>query len=251
MEPVSSSRLARVSSGDTGSGGAAWQPRMASDAPVHPTDSRPHVAPERLRRIWGLVEDIAQSPGKSRRRIAAELSLGERQVQDDLNVIRQDLGLPLVRRHGYRFATAQDTQQPAFTLAEAQLLVLLVRRASRDPGFAGAATLQSLLAKLPALFPPHLQPLLARTLQAAGRPPRTVQQEIFTTLADALLTRQDVKLHYPMGAPASSIQDPIVHPEVLVPYLDSWHLIGMCRQKGRIMAFNLDLVMAVTPAGAF
>jgi predicted DNA-binding transcriptional regulator YafY len=223
----------------------------ARSGPTGRQDERRHVTPERLRRIWGLVEDIAHNPGKSRLTIAAELALGERQVQSDLNVIRHDLGLPLVRRHGYRFLAPAGKAAPAFTLAEAQLLVLLLRRASRDPSFAGGASLHSLLAKLPALFPPHLQPLLARTLQAAGSPARTIQQEIFTTIADALSSQQDVKLHYPVGAPESTVQEPIVHPDILVPYKDSWHLIGTCRQNGRIMAFNLESVVAVTPAGRF
>ena len=48
--------------------------------------------------------------------------------------------------------------------------------------------------------------------------------------------------------PVSSIQEPIVQPEVLFPYLKSWHLIGTCRQRGRIMVFDLDNVVAVTAA---
>src|ERR1041384_90119 len=57
---------------------------------------------ERFRRIWQLVEDIASSPGKSRKELANEFSLSERQVQADLNVIRREMSLPLVRRQGYR-----------------------------------------------------------------------------------------------------------------------------------------------------
>ena len=62
---------------------------------------------ERFRRIWQLVEDIAREPGKSRKELAGEFSLSERQVQADLNVIRREMGLPLVRRQGYRFVTDQ------------------------------------------------------------------------------------------------------------------------------------------------
>ena len=41
---------------------------------------------------------------------------------------------------------------------------------------------------------------------------------------------------------------PIVQPEVLFPYLKSWHVIGTCRQRGRMMVFDLDTVVAVTAA---
>jgi len=103
--------------------------------------------------------------------------------------------------------------------------------------------------KLPFLFPLHLRPLVAKTLEAANGSDRGGrQQEIFAALAEALLRRSYVKLHYPAGDPVSAIQEPIVQPEVLFPYYKSWHLIGTCRQVGRIMVFDLDTVVAVTAA---
>jgi len=206
------------------------------------------LAAERFRRIWQLVEDIARAPGKSRKELAAQLALSERQVQADLNVIRREMGLPLVRRQGYRFLTDAADNGPAFTLAEAQLLLMLLRKAGNDPTLP-VDRLRSLMVKLPYLFPLHLRPLVAKTLEAASASDRgSRQQEIFAALAEALLHKTYVKLHYPIGDPASSIQEPIVLPEVLFPYLNSWHLIGTCRQRNRIMVFDLDNVVAVTAA---
>src|SRR5438067_643959 len=91
------------------------------------------LAAERFRRIWQLVEDIARAPGKSRKELATQFALSERQVQADLNVIRREMGLPLVRRQGYRFLTDGHDNGPAFSLAEAQLLLMLLRKASHDP----------------------------------------------------------------------------------------------------------------------
>src|SRR5207249_11338325 len=88
---------------------------------------------ERFRRIWQLVEDIAGQPGKSRKELANQFALSERQVQADLNVIRREMGLPLVRRQGYRFLTDNQDTGPQFSLAEAQLLLMLLRRAAHDP----------------------------------------------------------------------------------------------------------------------
>src|SRR5437879_2257383 len=88
---------------------------------------------ERFRRIWQLVEDIAGQPGKSRKELASQFALSERQVQADLNVIRREMGLPLVRRQGYRFLTDTEDMGPQFSLAEAQLLLMLLRRAAHDP----------------------------------------------------------------------------------------------------------------------
>ena len=204
---------------------------------------------ERFRRIWHLVEDIASHPGKSRKELAAQFSLSERQVQADLNVIRREMNLPLVRRQGYRFVTDTQESGPQFSLAEAQLLLMLLRRAAHDPSLP-VDRLRSLMVKLPFLFPLHLRPLVAKTLEAASAADRGGrQQEIFAALAEALLRKSYVTLHYPDGDPVSAIQEPIVQPEVLFPYCQSWHLIGNCRQRGRMMVFDLDNVVAVTAAG--
>jgi predicted DNA-binding transcriptional regulator YafY len=203
---------------------------------------------ERFRRIWQLVEDIASTPGKSRKELANQFALSERQVQADLNVIRREMNLPLVRRQGYRFLIDTPDPGPQFELAEAQLLLMLLRRAAHDPSLP-MDRLRALMTKLPFLFPLHLRPLVAKTLEVASAADRGGrQQEIFAALAEALLRKSYVKLHYPAGDPVSAIQEPIVQPEVLFPYCKSWHLIGTCRQRNRIMVFDLDTVVAVSAA---
>lgn len=221
--------------------------RDSDDAYTLSISDRRRLAADRFRRIWQLVEEIAQEPGKTRKQLADEYALSERQIQADLNVIRQDLGLPLVRRQGYRFRAQDTSGDPPISLAEAQLLLLLLRRASRDPGLPGER-LRSLMAKLPNLFPLHLRPLVGKTLDLVTGATADPEQRVFTALADALLRKSYVKLHYPAGDPVSSLHEPIVQPEVLFPYVDSWFLIGLCRQRGRIMVFDLENVVAVTPA---
>src|SRR5258708_15679767 len=98
-------------------------------------DHRRLVA-ERFRRIWQLVEEIAAHAGKSRKELATQFALSERQVQADLNVIRREMNLPLVRKQGYRFLTDAQDMGPQFSLAEAQLLLMLLPRASHHPRLA-------------------------------------------------------------------------------------------------------------------
>jgi len=206
------------------------------------------LAAERFRRIWELVEDVASTPGKSRKELAAKFALSERQVQADLNVIRREMSLPLVRRQGYRFLTDAPDCGPQFSLAEAQLLLMLLQRAAHDPSLPNDR-LRAMMIKLPFLFPLHLRPLVIKTMEAANARDRGGKQhEIFASIAEALLLKSYVKLHYPAGDPVSAIQEPIVQPEVLFPYCKSWHLIGNCRQRGRMMVFDLDNVVAVTGA---
>src|SRR5215213_2921853 len=209
---------------------------------------RKRLVADRFRRIWHIVEDIAETPGKSRRELAEKFHLSERQVQADLNIIRTDMRLPLVRRQGYRFAS-EGTAVGAgcFDLREAQLLVMILRQSMKDRSIP-SDRLGSLMRKLPAMFPAHLQPLVDRTLEAVTAPRSGQQQQVFAALADGLLRSTYVKLHFPPGDLSSPVPEPIVKPELLLPYLNSWYLIGHCKQKNRTMMFNLDAVTAVTLA---
>lgn len=214
--------------------------------------ARKHLIPDRIRRVWRIVEDIALEPGKGRKQIAEKYAMSERQVQADLNLIRSDMHLPLIRKQGYRFEAPRNSVATALSMREAQLLLLAVRHLGRDrPAF--QRELASLLRKLPSLFPPHLRLLADQAIDATVKPrsPRADDRRdedlMFATLTEAAVRRRQVQLHYPPNDPASPIRDPIVRAELLVPYGESWYLIGQCQQKDRLMMFNLETVTAVTP----
>ncbi len=208
---------------------------------------RKRLVADRFRRIWWVVEDIAAHPGQSRRELADRFHLSERQVQADLNIIRSDMGLPLVRRQGYRFVDDGASSGPdaCFDLREAQLLVMILRHSMKDRSIP-SDRLESLLRKVPAMFPVHLQPLVQRTLEAVAAPRSGQQQQVFAALADGLLRGAYVKLHYPPGDLTSPHPEPIVRPDLLLPYLRSWYVIGHFQQRNRVSMFNIDAVTAVT-----
>ena len=200
---------------------------------------RKRLVADRFQRIWQIVEYIAREPGKSRKELAERFALSERQVQADLNVIRVEMRLPLVRRQGYRFVNEEGGPTGSLQLKEAQLLLLLLRRAQLERSVP-QDHLDSLIDKLPTLFPPHLQPLIGKMVQ--GGQTRKRQQEFFETLTRAILNGTDVRLHYPRGASLSAVAEPEVKPALLLPYQDSWYLIGTCKQRNRLMMFELDAV---------
>src|SRR3954454_6106176 len=102
---------------------------VTEDGPME----RKRLVADRFRRIWAMVEDIAETPGKSRRELADTFHLSERQVQADLMMIRTDMRLPLVRRQGYRFvAEGPANGAGTFDLREAQLLVMILRQSMKD-----------------------------------------------------------------------------------------------------------------------
>lgn len=211
---------------------------------------RKRLVADRFRRIWHVVEHIAAEPGHSRRELAEKFHLSERQVQADLNIIRSDMRLPLVRRSGYRFVSEGPMGGAGCPdLREAQLLVMILGAVRHDRSIP-KGRIAALAAKLPGMFPSHLTPIVERTLDAvtsggAG------QQRVFAGLADALLHSSWVKLHYPPGDYSCPVPDPIMRPELLLPYLSSWYVVGEVQRGStvRTMMLNIDAVTAVTLAG--
>jgi predicted DNA-binding transcriptional regulator YafY len=202
---------------------------------------------DRFRRIWHIAQDIADHPGQSRRELADKFHLSERQVQADLNIIRCDMRLPLIRRQGYRFMDeAPPANDGALTLQEAQLLVSIISRARGDR-LIPSGRLDSLVAKLPSLFPPHLAPLAAQTLRAALAARRGATDG-FTTLTDAILRGSLVKLHYDEVLTERLGRETVLRPELLIPYLGHWYVIGEIHGRAQQVMLPIEGIVSIGPA---
>jgi predicted DNA-binding transcriptional regulator YafY len=209
---------------------------------------RRRLVADRFRRIWAIVEAIAQDPGRSRRELAKRFALSERQLQADLNVIRSDMALPLVRRRGYRFEPEPIGPGTRFGLDDAHLLGLALARLEQD-GSVPRAAVGSRAAKLPGVFPLHLRALLRQVLSATvgdcrGEP----GYRTFAVLAEAMRGGTPVRLQYHMEFASSGPLRPVVRPELVIPYLGCWYLIGECAQPRKVMMFPLDAIAEVTHA---
>lgn len=200
----------------------------------------------RLERVWKLVEFIATNPGKRRKELALEFSVSERQTQADLNLIKRQMRLPLIRRSGYRFGHFRDEPQAELNLADIQLLILLLRRGRYDRAIPGER-LQALEAALPSLAPLHLRPLVAAAMAAAteteggGR-----RSELFGVITEAMVSGRSIRLHYPMDSPVHD-HAPVLKPEVVFPFNGQWYVLGECRGRQRVMVFPLQQAVSVSP----
>lgn len=207
---------------------------------------RDQLAIDRLSRIWAIVEFIAENPGTSRRRLAQRYALSERQVQEDLRVIREELRFPLVRRKGYRFSSEDSQVALDFSFSEARALISALRSAVTDRSIP-QDPMKALLVKLPAIFPLHLQPFIRKSLESLGNPEPALEERVFLTLTEALFEQRPVRLHMSARLPGA-LPDPVVEPHLLMPYLGTWYLVGKCRQKRRVMMFRVDNIEAITVA---
>jgi predicted DNA-binding transcriptional regulator YafY len=203
---------------------------------------RKRLIVDRFRRLWAIVEFIAAHPGCSRGQLAEHFALSERQLQADLNVIRLEMGLPLVRRQGYRFLDDGDQGPPPLALADAEMLGVALRQAAASGAIAPAA-MRSLTDKLPALFPCHLRPFLVRALPPmADDGVARDEDDVMMVVVRAIESRSPLRLRYGGERNAALLAEPVVEPELLVPYRGSWYLIGYCEQRGRALMFCLDAV---------
>jgi len=203
---------------------------------------RKRLIVDRFRRLWAIVEFIAAQPGCSRGQLAHHFALSERQLQADLNVIRLEMGLPLVRRQGYRFLADDGGGPPALGLADAEMLGVALRHAAASGTIAPAA-MRSLTDKLPALFPCHLRPFLVRALPpAAVDGAASDEDDVLMVVVRAIQSGSPIRLRYGAERNAAFLAEPVVEPELLVPYRGSWYLIGHCEQRGRALMFCLDAV---------
>jgi predicted DNA-binding transcriptional regulator YafY len=208
---------------------------------------RKRLVADRFKRIWSVVEFISDTPGLTRKELADHFALSERQLQADLNVIRDEIGLPLTRIHGYRFADGRQSDQKVkdLTLRDLHTLFLVVHRSSEDPAIPQDAFAE-FVAKLPDAFPPPLRPLVRQTLRPYSADEFGPTPEVYAHLAEALLRHRPVKLNYPPRNTVGYLTEPIVDPEILLPHKSSWYLIGRCHQRKRDVMFCLDGVDSVS-----
>ncbi len=210
---------------------------------------RGRLGADRIRRVWSIVEYVAAHPGLTRRALAERFAIAERTLQGDLITIRHAMGLPLVRRGGYRFATPSESAAPPLGLGDVYVLADALRLAAcASPSIANAV--RGLRAKLPALFPPHLRPLLVHTLA------RVTAQQFPTTDIDPLAVvaqatqlghavRLGLAADHAAGAPTLAL----IHPEAVLPYGESWYLIGQCPDSGRSQMLDLADVLTADLMG--
>lgn len=204
--------------------------RRARVVRAHPETRR--LIADRWRRIWQMAERIAAEPGLTRAELATLFNLSERQCQADLTLIRDALRLPLVRRAGYRFVDeGWSGQASAYTLEDALDLFATLR-----DGIKAAPRehrIDSLVAKLPAAFPPHLRPLVSELAQGLRVRP-SQRAHSLSAVAGAIVRGQAIRVRQPYGSQeALRLQDVVVRPAILLPLHGHWYAIGAELLSGR------------------
>jgi len=196
---------------------------------------------DRFRRVWAIAQTIADEPGMTRTDLVARFNLSERQVQADLNIIRVDMALPLVRVQGYRFVDEGGSTSNARLSIQEMLTLIAVLTNAKSDSSQPFEQVKALVAKAPNFAPPHLRPLAAALLDN-GR-----ERRVMEPLTRALLAGGSVRLRMAESHLRTSV---VVTPELLLRYVGEWYVLGGYREEsGRAWTrmFSLTQVVSVEP----
>lgn len=172
----------------------------------------------RFLRVWKVAATISAQPGITRADLAHVFTLSERQIQADLNIIREDLNLPLVRQGGYRLQ-ADVSSDAALPLADVHTLLALCPDVWRWAEIAR---------KLAHLTEPHVRPIAEQLVDDGFQARPTHEGRVFRALVGALLAKTAVRLALEIPQPSWRYQDPVLVPTALVRYRGSWYVVGPC-----------------------
>lgn len=209
------------------------------------TDSRDDQI-RRTARVLDMVQQVAVRPRYwTRKKLAEHYELGERMIQKDLSLIKVRLGLSLCNDgDGYYFEHLPHLPTTTYSFSEALALLTAARAAQAIPGV-NSAELAAAIARLEALFPDALRPMLREATEklpsqaAAGQ-----RQTMLAILHRAWIERRQVRIAYATGSREGEIGQRVVEPHHIMPYGRSWHLIAHDHKRGEVLQFKVDRVRA-------
>lgn len=199
----------------------------------------------RTARVLEIVQQITVAPGRwSRKELARYHEISERMIQKDLELIRVRLKLEL-EHDGltYRFSRLPQLPTLTYTFNEALALVTAVRSAQTVPGV-NSADLAAAAARLESIFPNDLRPLLREaTDKLPNQATRAHRHAMLTLLHRALVERRRVDIRYLTGSREGEINDRVVEPYHIMPYLRSWYLVAYDHRRDTVLDFKLDRIL--------
>lgn len=199
---------------------------------------------KRTARILNIVLMVATSPRRYLRRDLAErFEVSERMIDKDLEIIRHGLRLQMYReRSGYFFEQIPDLPTLKLGFTEALALLTAVQSAQKVSGI-GSPELAAAVARLESLFPDEYLTMLR---QLAKPVPMTDQrqhrQSMLAVLGRAHLEGRKLWIRYETASRGGNINERIVHPYALVPYVRSWQLVAYCEKRCDVVMFKVDRI---------
>jgi predicted DNA-binding transcriptional regulator YafY len=202
----------------------------------------------RVARVLEIIQYIAARPGWWKRKTLAErYELSERQIQKDLDIIRHRLGLSLLHDGvGYSFERIPHLPVVQYTFSEA-LALLMAAQAAQQVSGVGSSDLAAAIARLQSIFPVEFSGMISQiTSQTAQPGQRKHRQQILLNLNRALLEQRKARLVYRTQSRGGEMNERVVRPYHIMPYVRSWQLIAYCERRQEVLMFKVDRIQAIT-----
>ncbi len=199
----------------------------------------------RTSRILEIIQQIARAPGRwSRKALAQHHEVSERMIQKDLDIVRN--GLRLTLEHdgtAYSFARLPHLPTLDYSFGEALALITAVRAAQTVPGI-NSSDLAAAIARLESIFPIELQPVLREAAdQLPAQATRAGRHAMLALLHRALIEQRQVSMTYLTGSRDGEINERVVEPYHIMPYMRSWHLVAHDHLRAAVLDFKLDRIL--------
>jgi len=200
----------------------------------------------RTTRLLDLIWRISAAPRQwSRKRLAAQYEVSERQITKDLEVLRHGLRFPIQRSvEGYYFEEVPRLPTASFSFEEALALLLAVRAGGALAGVDGEA-LAAAVGRLESLFPREFRTVL-RALDDAPVEPSD-RTALLASLQVLVGRHQQTWLRYAAASNGGAVTERVVDPYAVIPYGKSWHLVGHCHLRGAVRLFKIDRIRQLRP----
>lgn len=202
----------------------------------------------RVARVLEIIQYIAARPGWWKRKtLAQRYEISERQIQKDIDIIRNRLGLPLVHDGvGYSFERIPRLPAVQYSFSEALALLLAAQAAQQVSGI-GSPDLAAAVARLQAIFPPEFTAMVAQITNQSGQTgQRTHRQQMLLLLNRALIEQRKARITYSTQSRGGQLNERVVHPYHIMPYVRSWQLIAHCERREAVLMFKVDRIQAIT-----
>lgn len=201
---------------------------------------------KRIGRVLRILRIIDAQPRQwTRARLAQELEVSERAIDNDLQLIRHSLRYDLKRsRAGYWFEQSPVTRPVSLPIPEV-LALALAATAVRDTGSVDSATVASALARLEAALPARLVPYLRRVAaESAARviSPMIPRETVLLTLEQAMAEGRAVDMTYRSASREGAVSNRRIQPYRLIPYEHSWQVIGFDSLRQTVRMFKVDRI---------
>jgi predicted DNA-binding transcriptional regulator YafY len=123
----------------------------------------------------------------------------------------------------------------------------MAAQAAQQVSGIGSPDLAAAIARLQSIFPVEFSAMVSQITSQAAKPGQSTQrQQMLLLLNRALLEQRKARMVYQTRSRGGEVNERVVHPYHIMPYVRSWQLIAFCERRQAVLMFKVDRIQAIT-----